>query len=240
MILEFLGTRGYIKARTQLHFRHSSCRVSFRGRAVVIDCGEDWQGQAREMGAEAFVVTHAHPDHAFGLRAGAPCPVYATSETWESLADFRIRDRRVMPPRQPQEIAGITFEAFPVVHSTRAPATGYRVSAGGVIVFYVPDVISIPDRDAALAGARVYIGDGASVTRPQVRQREGSVFGHTTVRAQLGWCLAERVPRAIFTHCGTEITEADPAELVTRVAALGRQKGVEAMVAHDGLKVTLR
>jgi hypothetical protein len=33
------------------------------------------------------------------------------------------------------EIAGIGFEPFPVVHSTRAPTVGYRITAGRVTVF---------------------------------------------------------------------------------------------------------
>ena len=51
------------------------------------------------------------------------------------------------------EICGVTFEAFPVEHSIRAPAVGYRVTAiGKGCVFYVPDVVRIYDRSAALAG----------------------------------------------------------------------------------------
>ena len=39
---------------------------------------------------------HAHSDHAAGLAAGAPCPVYASGETWALIHRFPIRDRRQM------------------------------------------------------------------------------------------------------------------------------------------------
>ncbi|MGD1995252.1 MAG: hypothetical protein PVH62_00615 [Anaerolineae bacterium] len=80
------------------------------------------------------MVTHAHTDHAWRLRDGAPCPVYATEESWEGMDDLHIEDRRLMPNRQPVEIEGIAFEAFPVDHSTRAPAVGYRITAGEVVI----------------------------------------------------------------------------------------------------------
>ena len=41
MKLIFLGTRGYIKAGTKRHYRHTSLMVSYYGKQVMIDCGED-------------------------------------------------------------------------------------------------------------------------------------------------------------------------------------------------------
>jgi len=42
-------------------------------------------------------------------------------------------------------VLGIEFEAFPVEHSLRAPAVGYRVTAGRRAIFYGPDLVSIVD-----------------------------------------------------------------------------------------------
>jgi glyoxylase-like metal-dependent hydrolase (beta-lactamase superfamily II) len=84
MKLTFLGTRGYIEPRSPYHRRHTCTLVSYRGRSVLLDYGEDWLGRAEEIAPRAIVITHAHPDHAFGLRAGAPCPVYATRQAWRA------------------------------------------------------------------------------------------------------------------------------------------------------------
>ncbi len=150
MKLEFLGTRGYIEARTTLHCMHTSCRVTYRGKGAVIDCGEDWVDRLDDMNPRAIVITHAHPDHAGGLKNGAPCPVYATDETWKAIENYPVSRREAITPRKPIEIRGVTFEAFEVEHSTRAPAVGYRITAGRVSVFYVPDLVYIKERADAL------------------------------------------------------------------------------------------
>ncbi len=85
MKLTFLGTRGFIEASTRRHRRHSALLVAYHGREVMVDCGEDWRHKLGEIAPRAVVVTHAHPDHAFGLEDGAPCPVWATSESWEAM-----------------------------------------------------------------------------------------------------------------------------------------------------------
>ena len=240
MRLTFLGTRGYIDARTRRHRMHSALLVAHRGARVVVDCGEDWSGRLGRLRPDAVVLTHAHPDHVGGLRHGSPCPVFATVEAWRGMARFAIArsDRRVIEPRRRRRIAGIAFEAFPVIHSIRAPAVGYRIGAGGVRLFYVPDVLRIPDRMAALGGAALYIGDGASIVRPIARRRGGTRFGHAPVRAQLAWCRAEGLGHAIFTHCGSQIV-AGGARSEARITLLGRACGVEAAVAHDGMVITV-
>jgi phosphoribosyl 1,2-cyclic phosphodiesterase len=239
MKLTFLGTRGYTDERTPRHRMHSALQVSHAGRDVVIDCGEDWLGEVQGWDVDAIVITHAHPDHVGGLVEGAPCPVVATRESWAGMEAFEVKDRRVIEPRTPTEVAGITFEAFPVDHSTRAPAVGYRITAGEVTIFYVPDVVYIRDRAAALAGARIYIGDAATVTQSFVRRIDGALIGHTPLRTQLTWCQKEGVSRAIFTHCGPDLVGGDEKALLEVIEALARERGVEAQVAHDGLEVVL-
>jgi ribonuclease BN (tRNA processing enzyme) len=206
----------------------------------MIDCGEDWLGQADNLQARAIFLTHAHPDHALGLQNGSPCPVYATKESWEKMKDFNIAERRLIKPRETVEVGNIYLEPFPVVHSTKAPAVGYRVTAGRVSVFYVPDVVYIENRAEALAGARVYIGDGATISRSMVRKPAESLIGHTPIRTQLTWCSKENVPRAIFTHCGSELVEGDERTLGAKLRAMAAERNVKVEIAHDGMEVTLR
>ncbi len=239
MVLRFLGTRGEIEARTRAHRMHASLEVAYRGRSVMVDCGADWRARVWRLAPKAIVLTHAHPDHAAGLADGAPCPVWATEQTWRVLARYPVADRRVLRLRVPTQIRGITFEAFPVVHSLIAPAVGLRITAGRARIFYVPDLVYIPDRAAALKDVDVYVGDGASLVRSLVRRRDGTPIGHAAVRTQLGWCEKEGVPRAIITHCGTQIVTADARAVAGRVRAMGEELGVRAEVARDGLRVRL-
>ncbi|MFW5904901.1 MAG: MBL fold metallo-hydrolase [bacterium] len=243
MKLVFLGTRGEIETWTRRHRRHSCLEVSYRGRRVMVDAGADWLGRLDEISPRAIVVTHAHPDHAFGLEEGAPCPVWATAETWEGMDAYPVaeEDRWVVEPRVPFEpVPGITFEAFPVEHSVRAPAVGYRVTAGVVSVFYAPDLIYIHDRADALAGCSVYVGDGATMKRSFVRKSGEHLVGHAPVYTQLGWLEKEGVPRAVITHCGKEIVEGDEWKLGARLREWAEERGVEARFAHDGMELVLR
>ncbi len=239
MELVFLGTRGEIERRSRWHGRHSALLLHHGRARIMIDCGADWRGRLAQVAPSAILLTHGHPDHAFGLADGAPCPVYATRETWRLIARYPILRRRIVAVAKPFSISGLRFKSFAVTHSLRAPTVGYRITAGAVAIFYVPDVVAIRHRQRALAGISLYIGDGASLVRPIVRQSHGRRIGHTTVRAQLSWCAAAGVRNAIFTHCGSGIVAGDARRVDREFRRLAREQGVAAAIAHDGLIVTL-
>jgi phosphoribosyl 1,2-cyclic phosphodiesterase len=239
MKLMFLGTRGEIEKRTRRHHMHTSLMVSYRGADVMIDCGLDWLGKFERLHPSAIVLTHAHPDHAWGLKDGAPCPVHAPRKTWETLRSCAVKDRRVIKERTPTKICGITFEAFTVEHSILAPAVGYRVSASRARIFYAPDLVYIHERGPALKDVQMYIGDGATVTRSFIRKRGKTLIGHTPVRTQLMWCKREGVPRAIITHCGSEIVASDEGKLSAKLRAMAAERGIDVRIAYDGMKLEL-
>ena len=239
MHLTFLGTRGEIDTRTPRHRMHTSLLVSYHRENVMIDCGLDWLGKLKRVHPSAIVLTHAHPDHAWGLKRGAPCPVYAPEKTWEELQHYPIKDRHVIKERTPMKIRGITFEAFPVEHSILSPAVGYRVSAGRAHIFYAPDLIFIHKRNPALNGVQIYIGDGATVTRSFIRRRGKALIGHSPVRTQLTWCQKEGVPRAIITHCGSEIVTGDEPKILATVSNMAAKRAIEVRIAYDGMELKL-
>ncbi|RDD63197.1 MBL fold metallo-hydrolase [Ferruginivarius sediminum] len=239
MRLTFLGTRAYIDIAKRGHQRHSAAMLEHRGARVMIDCGEDWRGRVCDLKPDAIILTHAHPDHAFGLKDGAPCPVYATQVTWDYIDDFPIAERRTVTERRPVEFRGIVFEAFGVEHSTRCPAVGYRITTGGEVLFYVPDVAYIHERAAALDDVALYVGDGATLERPLIRKADDHLVGHAPVRQQLTWCATEGVPSAIFTHCGKDVVGHDGRKVAGTLRALANARGVSARFAHDGMEVDL-
>src|SRR5207249_6144602 len=106
MKLTFLGTRGEIEARTRRHRMHTSLLVSYRSARVMLDCGLDWLGKFERLHPDAIVLTHAHPDHAWGLRKGAPCPVFAPEKTWRRWNHGKIAVRRRTKDAPPPSIAG--------------------------------------------------------------------------------------------------------------------------------------
>src|SRR5437660_9776035 len=239
MTLTFLGTRGEIEARTRRHRMHVSLLVSYRVEQVWIEGGLDWLGKFERPRPSPIILTHAHPDHASRLRHGSPCPVHAPQKTWQTLQSCTIQDRHLIKERTPTKICGITFEAFPVEHSILAPAVGYRISAGGALIFYAPDLVFIHERAAALKGVQIYIGDGATLTRSFIRRRGETLIGHAPVRTQLTWCEKQDVRRAIITHCGSEIVTCDQRKISANLRAIAAERSVDLRIAYDGMKVTL-
>lgn len=241
MKITFLGTRGYIDIRSKWHYRHTSTLIEFKGKKVMIDCGLDWLGKIDQIKPHAIILTHAHPDHAWGLKNGAPCPVYPTCASWhdKKLKIFPIQEKITLHNRQKINIAGIAFEVFNEVHSLLCPGVGYRVTAGNVSIYYSGDLISINQRHDALKNVRLYIGDGATIVRPLVRRKDDKIFGHTTVRAQLGWCQKENISHAIITHCGSQIV-GNRKSAEQKIRLLGKERNVNVRIAYDGMKIVLR
>lgn len=237
--LTFIGTRGNIRVRSRRHRMHSALLVEARRGRVLIDCGLDWLGRAARLRPDAILVSHAHEDHAAGLKRGAPCGVYASAAAWDAMKRWPVTTRYVVPPRRPLTVAGLVVEAWPVEHSLLAPAVGYRLSAGSTRLFYVPDVAGLPNPAAALRGVDLYVGDGATLDRPLVKRRGAVRIGHATIRTQLRWCAASGVREAVFTHCGTGIVRSDPIEAEHAVRTIGAQYGVSARLARDGLRMSL-
>lgn len=246
MKLRFLGTRGNIESSTSNHQRHSSLEISYYQHTVIIDCGEDWLDQVSNWKADAIIVTHAHPDHAFGLKNGAPSPVFATEESWEGMDNFEIEEKRVIKEKERTVIpdnGDHSFEvtAFPVLHSTRAPAVGYRLAAGDVSIFYVPDVAWIKDREKALHGIDLYIGDGATVKKSMVRKPGDTIIGHVPIQTQLTWCQKTGVDSAIFTHLGSQIVDGNENEIMKQISKMAEERDVEeVLIAQDDMTLTLR
>jgi phosphoribosyl 1,2-cyclic phosphodiesterase len=237
--LTFLGTRGDIEVHSRRHRRHSALLVCHAEARIMIDCGADWLDLVDCVSPSAIVLTHAHPDHAWGLAYGAPCPVYATAETLALLRGYPLHEPRPVQPRKPFAFGALSFEAFPVEHSIRAPAVGYRISAAAGCFFYVPDVVAIRNSRRALKGVQLYIGDGAVVRRSMIRRRGKALIGHAPIVAQLCWCKAEHIGAAMFTHCGSEIVRGDARHLNSLVRRLGNERGVEARIAVDGSQLSL-
>lgn len=236
MKLTFLGTRGGIFARSPLHYMHSVLLIEFRKSALLIDWGADWLGHIPPK-IDGLLITHAHDDHIGGLVRGFPASVYCSNESAGVLEKYPL-DLFILEPRKPFSVGSFIIEFFPVLHSVRAPAVGYRIQAGKRTIFYVSDLISIVDVKDALSGIDLYIGDGSLITRRMlVRKKQGTLVGHSPIKDQLTWCAQYGVPRMIITHCGSEITKGDEATIAHKIEALAREYDVKTQIAYDGMTI---
>jgi len=94
-------------------------------------------------------------------------------------------------------------------------------------------------RHQARSAIALYIGDGASITRPLLRRRANTTIGHASVRDQLNWCHEEGVQQAVITHCGSQIVKTEPGAVAMRIGELGSERGVHVVAAHDGLEINV-
>jgi ribonuclease BN (tRNA processing enzyme) len=212
------------------------------GFRLLCDFGQNRKGRLSRIRPDAIFVSHAHPDHAWGLEEGTRVPVYASAVTHEITRDLPIRERVVLEPGKAARIGPLALTAFPVVHSIRCPCVAARIRTPEGVVVYSGDVVAFEDTAAALSGARLYVGDGSTLKGSLVRRHpSGVLFGHTTVRAQLGWLGRHGVGRAIFSHFGKGPIEMGEKELSRSLKELAAEKapGCVVSAARDGLRLEL-
>ena len=240
MLLRFFGTKGYVEEESPAHRGHAAWTLEVGGFRLLCDFGENRRGLLKEIAADAVFVSHAHPDHAWGLREGTDLPVYASAQTHAITADLPLARRVTLVPGEAAAIGPLRLTAFPVVHSIRCPCVAARIETPEGIVVYSGDVVSFDDAAGALSGARLYVGDGSTLTASLVRrQPSGVLVGHTTVRAQLGWLAKHRVDRAVFSHLGKGPIEMGDEDLARELERLAREKAPDCAVsaARDGLEL---
>src|SRR5262249_30222949 len=234
----FYGTKGFVEEESSSHKGHSAFVIESNGFRLLCDFGHNRKGMLEEIAPDAIFVSHAHPDHAWGLEEGTHVPVYASSITHELTKDFPIRRRITLAPGKSVKVGPWRLTAFPVVHSVRCPCVAARLESGKNVFVYSGDIVNFETPDEALTGARLYIGDGSILTGSLVRRHaSGVLIGHTTVRAQLGWLGQHRVPRAIFSHFGKGPIEMGETVLAEKLAELATAKAprCEVSAAHAGL-----
>jgi ribonuclease BN (tRNA processing enzyme) len=238
--LQFYGTKGCVAESSRAHAGHSAFVLESEGFRLLCDFGENRKGLLAKVRPDAIFVSHAHPDHGWGLWEGTDVPVHASAVTHELLAELPILNRVVLEAEEPVEVGPFRLRAFPVAHSVRCPCVAARIEAEGFAVVYSGDLVAFENAEAALSGVGLYIGDGSTLSGSLVRRHQsGALIGHTTVRAQLGWLSRFGVPRAIFSHFGKGPIEMGERALAAALEALAVEKppGCAVRAARDGLEL---
>jgi ribonuclease BN (tRNA processing enzyme) len=242
MRLRFYGTKGYVEERSRAHSGHSAFTVEAEGFRLLCDFGLNRKGLLKSIRPDAIFVSHAHPDHAWGLEEGTDLPVHASVITHEITRDLPIRDRVTLEPARTVAVGPFRLTAFPVVHSVRCPCVAARIESRDLVLVYSGDIIAFERPEAALSGADLYVGDGSTLKGSLVRRHAtGALMGHTTVRAQLTWLGKYGVARAVFSHFGKGPIEMGEPALKEALEELAAEKapGCRVTAARDGLSLTI-
>jgi ribonuclease BN (tRNA processing enzyme) len=238
--LRFYGTKGYVEESSREHSGHSAFTIEEKRFRLLCDFGQNRRGLLKEIRPDAIFVSHAHPDHAWGLAEEAAAPVHASAITHEITRELPIEKRVTLESGKPVAVGPFRITAYPVVHSVRCPCIAARIETADRVLVYSGDVIAFEEPETALRGADLYIGDGSTLKGSLVRRhKSGALLGHTTVRAQLGWLAKHEVPRAIFSHFGKGPIEMGEPALREALAALAEEKapGCRVRAARDGLSL---
>lgn len=238
MWVQFLGTKGEIEERSPTHSLHSGIIVGYQKDRLLVDIGEE---QFLQESYSAVLLTHYHPDHFAKGILRIPCKLYSTKEILSLIPKEVEFTPRYISVGKPFEIGDFKINSYKVYHSIKTPSVAYKITAGEHTILLSGDVISIANRDEALSGVDVYIGDGSFLEKDMVRRKDSEIFGHSSVKTQLKWCDKASIPVAIFTHWGTEAVKMNKLELEHRLRALADEvaPNTKVIVAEDGLKLDI-
>ena len=68
--IHFYGTKGYVEESSREHAGHSAFVLEDEGFRLLCDFGQNRKGMLDEDPPDAIFVSHAHPDHGWGLWEG--------------------------------------------------------------------------------------------------------------------------------------------------------------------------
>jgi phosphoribosyl 1,2-cyclic phosphodiesterase len=236
---------------------HTSCvAISTRDDlpTLVLDAGTGLQRLARDFADAPFrgtiLLTHLHWDHVQGLPFFPPADRDDAEVTLVQPAQgdpVATLARAMSPPHFPIGPDGLRgswkhvgiepgrheFEDYAVVarevHHKGGRALGYRVTASGVSLAYVPDAVDDND-DAILdlaSDVDLFVRGAPFVTAEAER---ANAFGHGTVEHAVELARQAHARRLVLTHHGPLRTD----DADARIAAAA---GVDA--AHEGMTIDI-
>jgi len=245
--ITFLGTRGYVDAKSDRHRHRSSLLVEEGDDRVLIDFGDTFSpDDLKSIDPTAVIITHAHPDHLFGLKGlktdipvylsnATLCSEYYKPEDYGGLSNVKTYQRM-----DSFKVGSLLVTSVPVEHSLKAPNVALFISNGDQSICYASDILSMKEnhRRKYLSKCILYIGDLSSskVNKSLYRRKDSEGFGHASPLTQMNYCADVGVRNVIFTHLGKVPIESEDEYYKS---LLERSGDLNVVIAYDGMTVDL-
>ncbi len=234
MNIKFLGTRGEIEESSRKHYYNSSFLITYKKFKLLVEHGLISRPLSK-IKPDAIIISHAHPDHFKWLKKDEPYDkkIYLTRETKKS-SRFK-KNFEIIKINKWFKLGPFKILAFRVIHSIRAPAVGFKITAktGNKTILYSSDLVAIKNK-SVLKGVDVYIGDGSSLRANLVRRKNGKLFGHARMQTQINWCKKYKIKKIIFTHFGKEPLKIGDRKLKKKLEE--KNPNIDIKIAYDGMK----
>jgi len=258
MIVEFLGTSaGWPLPRLGCHCQicRSSNLQDKRSRPSILinncllfDCGPDFYHQFLPFSSlplKAIFISHAHPDHYFGLWDAAKIyhqkpEIFLSAKTKESILKqtndltfiFLLRKAKNFQPGQTIKINNLKITPFLVEHSASIETYGFQIAQNKKFLVYIPDFKNLPsDSKRFIKGANLAIWDGSSI-KPAGPTR----WGHIPIVKSIPLAKRLKIQNVYYTHIGHGKKSAPHQELENYVQKHG---GKNFHIAFDSLKIKI-
>ncbi len=228
---------------------------------LILDAGTGLRRLGDLLGTAPFrgtiLLTHLHWDHVQGLpftpgidRADADVDLRLPAQGWRGAR--ALLDRSMSPPSFPIRVTGLrgawrirTLRPGPIlvgpfaVTAAEVPhkggrTFGYRISADGATVTYIPDhaLAGAPSANARMLaeGADILLHDASN----PVGQRDSATrFGHSTVDDAVAFAAAAGAGRLLLTHHAPTRTDDE----LDALAATVDPTGLDVAMAREGMTI---
>jgi phosphoribosyl 1,2-cyclic phosphate phosphodiesterase len=216
-------------------------------QAILLDAGPDtYTHLIKEAQPEkifAVFITHAHPDHTFGLwdidhlyNKKGKITLYSLEETFKIISQQGVALEKaiksVAEPLKTLKLNRLQAILFPVKHAQKIPTVGVKLTEKDKSFAYIPDFAALPKESANLAKQLdVLVIDGSSLKKAGPKG-----WGHETISEGIALAKRLKAKSVYFTHIGHGNISAPHEKLEKYVQEHG---GPNFHIAYDGLEVNL-
>lgn len=216
--------------------------------SLLIDCGPDFYHQIlkiKDLRLSSIFISHAHPDHYFGLWDLAKLyhqkpTLYLSSQNQKSILKrindltftFLLKGAKNFQEGEVIKINNLKITPFSVDHSTNTETYGFQVTQKKKSLLYIPDFRKIPIQSKNFLKEATLAVFGGTSLYPAGPKR----WGHMPIEKSIPLAKNLKIKTIYYTHIGHGPKSGPHQELENYLLKKG---GRNFHIAYDGLELTI-